>query len=85
MPKKTCKNNNLQGHEILYERECLEEDETTEEHIGGAFESHDPLLHFLDLVSYAVDGFVDVIESILQNRYLDLDVDFGWLEHWFSL
>ena len=57
----------------------MEEDETTEEHVGGAFESHDPLLHFLDLVSDAMDRFIDMIESILQNCYLDLDVDFGWL------
>jgi len=81
MHKNLCKNNHLQGEEFLYHRHGLEEDETTEEHVGRAFQTHYPLLDFLDLRSDAVDGLIDVIESILQDCYLDLDVYFGRLEH----
>ena len=59
----------------------LEDYESSEKHICSAFDAHDSLFHFLDLISDIVDGFVNVVKTVSQDCYLDLDVNVGWLEH----
>ena len=62
----------------------MEDNQTTEEHVGGAFDPHHPMFDLFNLLTDAVEVIIQMVKTVLQNCYLDLDVDFGWLKH-FSL